>query len=132
MLTIEGPAPKYQIFMIYSFIYSRLPNLQTAKFKLSNKGVVLERNKTIQDYGIDHTNNEIDVDVPEYMLSSKGVLKLMKISGYWQYNEQMISDLALQEEFNKWLATYGADKKDKAMTKAIKEFLEVTYSREKE
>jgi hypothetical protein len=69
------------------------------------------------------------VDVPEYMLSSKGVLKLMKISGYWQYNEQMISDLALQEEFNKWISTYGADKKDKAMTKTIKKFLELTYLR---
>ncbi len=53
----------------------------------------------------------------------------MKISGYWQYNEQMISDLALQEEFNKWISTYGADKKDKAMTKTIKKFLELTYLR---
>ncbi len=53
----------------------------------------------------------------------------MKISGYWQYNEQMIGDLALQEEFNKWISIYGADKKDKAMTKTIKEFLELTYSR---
>ena len=115
--------------MIYAFIYSRFPNLLKAKFKITNKGVVLERNKTIQDYGINHTNNEIDVDMPEYMLTSKGVLKLMKISGYWQYNEQMISDLALDEDFNKWLATYGADKKDKAMTKTLKEFLELTYSR---
>ena len=108
--------------MIYAFIYSRLPNLQGANFKLINKGVVLERNKTIEDYKINPANNEIDVDVPEYMLSSKGVLKHMKISGYWQYNEQMIGDLALQEEFNKWISIYGADKKDKAMTKTIKEY----------
>jgi hypothetical protein len=129
ILTIEGPSPKYQIFMIYAFIYSRLPNLQGANFKLINKGVVLERNKTIEDYKINPANNEIDVDVPEYMLSSKGVLKHMKISGYWQYNEQMIGDLALQEEFNKWISIYGTDKKDKVMTKTIKEFLELTYSR---
>ena len=115
--------------MIYAFIYSRLPNLQGANFKLINKGVVLERNKTIEDYKINPANNEIDVDVPEYMLSSKGVLKHMKISGYWQYNEQMIGDLALQEEFNKWISIYGTDKKDKVMTKTIKEFLELTYSR---
>ncbi len=65
-----------------------------------NKGKILDRKKTIQDYGISYQNHEIDVDVPEYMLSSKGVLKLMKISGCWQYNEQMISDLGLQDTFN--------------------------------
>ena len=130
IISIEGPAPKYPIALIYSCIYSRLPNLQTAKFNLFNKGKILEKNKTIADYGINPENNEIHVDVPEYMLSSKGVLKHMKISGYWQYNEQMISDLGLQDVFNQWLATYGADKKEKAMTKTIKLYLEQTYTRE--
>ena len=131
ILTIEGPKPDYPIYLIYAFINSRLPNLITAKFNLINKGKILERKKTIQDYGINYQNHEIDVDVPEYVLSSKGVLKMMKISGYWQYNEQMINDLGLKETFDQWLTTYGADKKDKAMTKTIKLYLEETYTREK-
>lgn len=94
-ICIEGPAPTYKIQSIFNVIYSKLPNLQTAKFNLINKGKILDKTKTIADYGITYNNCEIDVDVPEYMLSSKGLLKTMKISGYWQYDEEMLANLGL-------------------------------------
>ncbi len=56
---------------------------------------------------------------------------MMKTSGYWEHNEQMISDLGLNEPFKKLLQIYGANK-DKAMTKTIKDYLEARYSSEKE
>lgn len=34
------------------------------------------------------------------MLTSKGLVKLMKVSGYWEYNPQIIVALDLQKMFN--------------------------------
>lgn len=62
-------------------------------------------------------------------MSSKGLLKLMKISGYWQYDEKMLSNLDLQGVFDQWMKTYGPDKKDQAMTKTIKTYMEQRYTR---
>ena len=44
----------------------------------------------------------------------------------------MIKDLELEAAFNKWLGFYGAKKKDMAMTKTMKDYLEVNYQSEKE
>jgi len=63
-LSIDGPGPNYKISQIFTVIYSKLPNLQTAKFNLINKGKILDKTKTIADYGITYDNCEIDVDVP--------------------------------------------------------------------
>lgn len=43
----------------------------------------------------------------------------------------MIKNLEVEKEFNKWLGFYGAKKKDMAMTKTMKEYLEVSYQSEK-
>jgi hypothetical protein len=59
--------------------------LKKVKFNLTHNGRILDKKKKISDYGISHSS-EINADVPEYMFTSKGVLKMMKISGYWQCN----------------------------------------------
>jgi hypothetical protein len=56
----------------------------------------MDTKKTIQDYEIGSHNNKISVNVPEYMLSSEGLIKLMRISGYWEYNSEVIQNLDIQ------------------------------------
>jgi hypothetical protein len=59
--------------------------LKKIKFNLTHNGRILDKKKKISDYGI-RPSSGINADVPEYMFTSKGVLKIMKISGYWKYN----------------------------------------------
>lgn len=86
-ITIDGPAPNYKILSIYLAVYAKYPNLRTVNFSLTNQGKILDKSKSIADYGISYNNHEVEANVPEYMLSSKGLLKSMKISGYWLYDE---------------------------------------------
>jgi len=94
---------------------------------LTNKGKKLDKKKTIKDYGITYQNYQVQVNVPEYMLTSKGIVKLMKVAGFWEYNQQMLDELGLKEDFNKALLTYGMDKKNHAMTKCLKTYLLDNY-----
>jgi hypothetical protein len=66
---------------------------------LQNKTTILDTKKTIKDYGINYGNSEVYAIVPDYIFGSKGLLKLMKISGCWEYNEKMLKDLRLFEQY---------------------------------
>jgi hypothetical protein len=108
---------------IFKTIYNKCPQLKGVDFALTNRGKVLDKKKTIGDYKIDSQNSTIIATVPDYLLSSKGIVKLMKISGYWQYDEKIINDLGLNEDFKKYELVYGVNKKDHSMTKSLKEYL---------
>lgn len=86
----------------------------------------MDPKKSIQDYGIDYNNSKIYANVPEYILTSKGLVKLMKVAGYWEYDEQILVGLNLRNEFKELLLTYG-NKKNLAMTKCLKTYLETTF-----
>jgi hypothetical protein len=39
--------------------------------------------KTIHDYGIGCNNATVIAHIPAYLLNSQGLLKYLKVSGYW-------------------------------------------------
>lgn len=85
-LGVDGPRDDYPIIKIYSLILSNYPNIPKECIFLQNQTTILDPRKTIRDYGINYGNNEIYAIIPDYFFGSKGLLKLMKISGYWEYN----------------------------------------------
>lgn len=56
-ISIEGPHPGYLIGQLYAAIYNKYPQLRTAKFDLFNQGRILDKKKTIMEYGISYQNN---------------------------------------------------------------------------
>lgn len=82
-LSVSGPPLDYKIENIYKLVETNFPSLSKLTNYLTNKGKKLDRKKTIKDYGIDYQNFKVQADVPEYMLTSKGLVKLMKVNGYW-------------------------------------------------
>ena len=53
----------------------------------------------------------------------------MKISGFWEYDVQMIKNLDMEDFFDKSLQEFKGNK-NKAMTQTMKRHLEVFYSGE--
>lgn len=86
----------------------------------------MDPKKSIQHYGIGYNNHIVYANVPEYILTSKGLVKLMKVAGYWEYNEQILVGLDLRGKFNELLLAYG-NKKNLAMTKCLKTYLEINF-----
>jgi hypothetical protein len=69
--------------------------------------------------------------VPEYFFGSQGVLKLMKIAGYWEYDEQMLREFKLFEKFPERMLEFGKNER-KAMTSLIVEYLESKFPSERD
>lgn len=55
-------------------------------------------------------------------MGSNGIVKLMKVSGCWAYNEKMLKDLDLLEVYGEQLVRYNKNE-SKAMTSAIVSYL---------
>lgn len=92
-LSIEGPPPNLKVTAIYQRIYREYPFLINIHFNIVNNGRVLDPKKTISDYGIGYQTNNIRVQaegIPSYVFGSSGVIKKMKISGEWTYEEEMV------------------------------------------
>lgn len=87
--------------------------------------------KTIKDYKIDQNNCEIDVVIPEYFFGSNALVKLMKTSGYWEANTNILTDLKLINEYDNSLKKYNGVA-NKAMTWLIFTYLKKTYPGEAE
>ena len=82
--------------------------------------------KTIQEYGIDHGNCDIDCTVPDYLFGSEGIIKMMKIQGYWEFNEAMLKNLGVFDLYKVKMGLYG-NKQNHATTSALVEFLKNKY-----
>ena len=92
-------------------------------------GRTLDKTKTIANYGIGYQTNNIRVTVkgvPPYMFGVEGVIKMMKTSGEWDYNEHMIDNLGLIELVKKHEKQYGKAN-NKLMTAVLVEYLKTNY-----
>jgi hypothetical protein len=54
------------------------------------------------------------------------LLKYLKISGYWEYDEDMIKNMNLEKEFKKALEQYKGSK-NHATTQILKDYLQDNY-----
>ena len=88
-------------------------------------------NKTIKDYNIKPSNCVIDAAIPEYFFGSNALVKLMKTSGYWEANTNILTDLKLINEYDNSLKKYNGVA-NKAMTWLIFTYLKKTYPGEAE
>lgn len=127
-LSVEGPRDDYPIVKIYAQIMGQYPQIPMECILLQNKTTILDPRKTIRDYGINYANADVYAIIPEYFFGSKAILKLMKISGYWEYNEKLLKDLKLFDNYKEELSLFKDEKK--AMTASMIEYLESTYAAE--
>ena len=91
--SIPCPPENYPILKLYQAVQMNFPGVKIEDIKLVNRGKLLDSKKTLKDYGISPGNYEVYAAIPEYLLGSKGLVKLMKVSGYWEYNEGIIKGL---------------------------------------
>ena len=98
---------------------------------LFNKGKELDPKKTIEDYGINPQNYEIDTNIPTYYFGSQGIIKEMKVSGYWELNEDMLIGLEILTAYQTALPKYNNNPRA-AMTAAIIDYLVATFPQEQE
>ena len=53
-------------------------------------------------------NKEVIADgIPDYMFSSKPIVKMMKVNGEWEFNEELVKNLGLDAIMAKNIAKYG-------------------------
>lgn len=69
--------------------------------------------------------------IPGYFFGSNEIVKLMKIDGSWEYNEEMLNNLNLGDKFKVEVAQHQGNKK-KGMTAVMVAYLETTYPQEKD
>lgn len=130
-LTIDGPPDTYPIAGIYSKVYQAYPHIKKECVVLANKNKVLDPKKSIKDYGITYNNCDVSACIPEYFFGSQGLVKLMKVDGSWDYNQQMVSNLQLSANFQAKMQEYNNNQK-KSMTAVVVAYLETTYANEKD
>lgn len=113
---------------IYKKIYLKYPQLVNVNFQiLNNQGVAMNKSKTIGDYGIDYNSSTVTAHgIPGYLFGSDGIIKLMKVSGEWVYDETMINFLNLQNFIKENSPKYG-NKTGKTMTASVVNYLQATY-----
>jgi ubiquitin len=129
-LSVDGPRDDYPILKIYSLILGQYPHIPKECIFLQNQTTILDPRKTIRDYGIDYNNADVFALIPDYFFGSNGLLKLMKTSGYWEYNEKMLKDLKIFDVYQQELELFKDQKK--ATTAAVVGYLEDVYSSELE
>ena len=72
-------------------------------------------------------NKEVIADgIPDYMFSSKPIVKMMKVNGEWEYNIDLVKNLGLEVIMAKHVDKYG-EKTNKTMTATIIEFLKTRF-----
>ena len=128
-LSIEGPPDTYPIANIYNRIVAAYPNIKKESIVLTNNNKPLDPLKTIKQHNISHNNNQVFALIPAYYFGSQGVLKLFKTAGYWEFNEKMLKDLDLFEQYQQLLGVYGGNAQ-KAMTAALVHYLENQFPNE--
>lgn len=128
-LFIEGPPDTYPVADIYNRIVAAYPNIKKESIVLVNNNKVMDPLKAIKDHNISYKNNEVFALIPVYFFGSQGVLKLFKVSGYWEHNEKMLKDLDLSEQYQQLLGAYGNDPQ-KATTAAMIHYLERNFPNE--
>lgn len=82
-LSIDGPRESLPILSVYNLIQKEYPHISKDRIFLRNQNTILNPLTTIGAAGIDYQNCEIYAIIPEYFFGSQGVVKLMKIAGYW-------------------------------------------------
>ena len=119
-VTIEGPPDNYVLRQAVIAIKQKLPEVANYPLVLTNKNKVLDINKPISFYNIGYQTNNVDiyVNVPDYLFGSDGIVKMMKIGGYWEYDEKMADHLGIVEILQKHEGKYGK-KSNKAMTACL-------------
>lgn len=130
-LTIEGPRDTLPILSIYNLIQKDYPHIPAERIFLRNQNTILNPLTTIGAAGIDYKNCEVYAIVPEYFFGSQGVVKLMRIAGYWEYDEQMLRDFQLYQQFQERMLQFDKNER-KAMTSLIVEYLENKFPNERD
>jgi hypothetical protein len=55
--------------------------------------------KTIADYSLDDRNCTIQAVIPSFYFGSQGIIKEMKVAGYWEYNIDMLVGLQVEDYY---------------------------------
>jgi hypothetical protein len=82
-LTVNGPNEGFPILSIYNLIQKDYPHIPKECIFLQNHTTILNPLSTIGVCGINYQNSEVYAIIPQYFFGTKGLLKLMKVSGYW-------------------------------------------------
>lgn len=130
-ISVSCPPPTYFIGQLYLQVFKSYPTIKREKIVLFNQGIRLEPKKTIADYAITPQNYEIDAEIPSYYFGSQGIIKEMKVSGYWELNEDMLVGLEILTAYQTALPKYNSNPRA-AMTAVIIEYLEATFPEEQE
>jgi hypothetical protein len=132
ILTIDGPPDHYPMLGVYGKVYAAYPQIKKSKVVLVDKNSkILDPKKTISDCGISHNNCEVYAAIPAYFFGTTGIVKLMRVAGYWDFDQEILNDLDLTDRFNLKLKEYGENQK-KAMTAVMIHYLETEYPNEQE
>jgi len=86
VITVDGPPDQFPVAGVYMKVYSAYPTINKKCIALINNNRVLDPKKTIKDYGINHANCQIHAAIPDYFFGSQGLVKMMKVGGYWELN----------------------------------------------
>ena len=125
-----GMPPQYPVGHIYQKLYQEYPHIKRECITIYTKnGVLMQPNMTLGNYNISPQNYEVIAAIPLYMFGSHGIVKLMKVTGYWEYDEDMVENLEIEELYEAELKNYNGNKR-KAMTASVVSFLEVNYVEE--
>lgn len=128
VVQICHPPPTMRISQLYDEIYKKFPLLKNFDFHLYFYENVLEKDETLGENGIlMDGNKEVIADgIPDYMFSSKPIVKMMKVNGEWEYNVELVKNLGLETIMAKYIEKYG-EKTNKTMTATIIEFLRTKF-----
>ena len=126
VLNVDGPPDNYPIAGIYMKVMTAYPHIKKECIKLGNDNKLLIPTNTIKDYGINYNNSEIFAVIPLYFFGSTAIIKLMRIAGYWEYDEEMLVNLNLKDICKNKTKDHGGNQK-KGMTAAMIGYLEKTY-----
>jgi len=55
--------------------------------------------KTIADYQINDRNSVVQAVIPSFCFGSQGIVKEMKVAGYWEYNYDMLVCLQMWDYY---------------------------------
>lgn len=94
-IAVNGPAETLPIVILYQKVFSAYPHIKRDTVVLFNKNVPLDPKKTLKDYNIKYGNSDVIASIPQYYFSSQPLIKLMKTSGYWEYDNKIIVNLGL-------------------------------------
>jgi hypothetical protein len=90
-ITLSYGPGNHSIKKLYQTVLIQYPLIKREHVKLYSNSVLLSPLKKIADYQIsDSVNNHIQAVVPSFYFGSQGVVKEMKVAGYWEHNSDVL------------------------------------------